>query len=126
MPVTTGWDAERLRMTGAFIEALSAENCNSVKNPYYDEIVTHHNVTDGDSVEMINIIMDGRVYDLGVYHYNELVLSGTVSDNGSFALMFRYLILNKEQDIVQYWTMNSGSLQIRLDGLLGDYAEILG
>ena len=124
VPYTTAFDEERLRMTGAFIEALSAENCNSVKNPYYDEIVTHHNVTDGDSVEMINIIMNGRVYDLGVYHYNELELA-VGADNGSFALFFRYLLQNKDQDIVQYWTSNSGGLEGRLDSLLGDYAGIL-
>ena len=126
VPYTTGWDEDRLRMTGAFIEALSAENCNSVKDPYYDDIVTHHNVTDGDSVEMINLIMDGRVYDLGVYHYNELMLDTTDDSNGAFALFFRYLIQKDQQDIVQYWQSNSGVLQGRLDGLLGQYADILG
>ncbi len=126
IPYTTAWDADRLRMTGAFIEALSAENCNSVKNPYYDDIVTHHNVTDGDSVEMINIIMDGRVYDLGVYHYNELMLASADSGNGAFALFFRYLIQNEQQDIVQYWQSNSGSLQGKMDSLLAQYADILG
>jgi hypothetical protein len=108
-----------------FIEALSAENCNSVKNPYYDEIVTHHNVTDGDSVEMINIIMDGRVYDLGVYHYNELMLASADTDNGAFALFFRYLLQNKDQDIVQYWQSNSSSLDGKLNSLLNNYADIL-
>ena len=124
VPYTTAWNAERLRMTGALIEALSAENCNSVKNPYYDDIVTHHNVTDGDSVEMINLIMDGRVYDLGVYHYNELMLSSL--DNGALALFFRYLIRDKGQDIVQYWQSNSGSLDIQMAGLMSRYNAILG
>ena len=125
IPYTTAFIPERLRMTGAFIEALSAENCNSVKNPYYDEIVTHHNVTDGDSVEMINIIMDGRVYDLGVYHYNELMLASADTDNGAFALFFRYLLQNKDQDIVQYWQSNSSSLDGKLNSLLNNYADIL-
>ncbi len=125
VPYTTAWDSERLRMVGAFIEALSAENCNSVKDPYYDEIVTHHNVTDGDSVEMINIIMDGRVYDLGVYHYNELMLASADTDNGAFALFFRYLIRNNGQDIVQYWQSNSGALENQMGALLGRYNSIL-
>ena len=113
-------------MTGALIEALSAENCNSVKNPYYDEIVTHHNVTDGDSVEMINIIMAGRVYDLGMYHYNELVFDSTDKYNGAFALFFRYLIKNKDQDIVQYWQQYGGTLDGQMDDLLANYADVLG
>ena len=125
VPFTTAWDAERLRMTGALIEALSAENCNSVKNPYYDEIVTHHNVTDGDSVEMINMIMDGRVYDLGMYHYNDLVFDASDEYNGAFALFFRYLIRNNGQDIVQYWQQHSGSLETQMNSLLAKYDSIL-
>ncbi len=118
VPYTLLWDAERLRMTGALLEALSAENCNTVKKPYYDEIVTHHNVTDGDSVEMIDLIMAGRVYDLSAYHYNELVLGD------AFAITFRHLVRNKELDIIQYWESNSGSLQLQMDELLDRYAAL--
>jgi hypothetical protein len=70
VPYTAIWDEERLRMTGALIEALSAENCKSVKDPYYDEIITHHNVTDGDSAEMISPSKVGRAFTA-----NELYLS---------------------------------------------------
>ena len=125
VPFTTAWSGERLRMTGALIEALSAENCNSVKKPYYDEIVTHHNVTDGDSAEMIDLIMQGRVYDLGVYHYNELVLDDKDQGDGAFALFFRYLVQNRDKDIVQYWNSNAGALQLQMDDLLGRYADAL-
>ena len=129
VPYTIVWDmsGERLRMTGALLEALSAENCNSVKKPYYDDIVTHHNVTDGDSVEMINLIMDGRVYDLGVYHMDDLVLEdrATPTDLG-FAVFFRHLLKHRSKDIVQYWQSNSGSLETQLDNLLNSYASILG
>ena len=125
IPFTTAWDAERLRMSGALLEALSAENCNSVKKPYYDEIVTHHNVVDGDSVEMINIIMDGRLYDLGVYHMNSLQLEDldTPTDTG-LAVFFRHLLKHRSKDIIQYWTSNKGSLELQLDQLLNDYANI--
>mgnify|MGYP003307488732 CR=1 FL=1 len=125
VPYTTAWDSERLRLTGAMLEALSAENCNSVKDPYYDEIVTHHNVTDGDSVEMINMIMDGRVYDLGMYHYNDLVFDATSEYDGAFALFFRYLIRNPEKDIVQYWQSYSLPLQLQMDALVNKYVTIL-
>jgi hypothetical protein len=39
--------------------------------------------------------------------------------------IFRYLLQNKDQDIVQYWTSNSGGLEGRLDSLLGSYGDIL-
>ena len=120
VPYTAYWNEQRLRMTGALIEALAAENCNSIKNPYYDEIVTHHNVTDGDSAEMINLIMEGRVYDLAAYHYNELSLTGT-----AFATMFRHLVRERDQDIVQFWQSNAGSLEIKLTDLLNNYASIV-
>ena len=112
-------------MTGAMLEALSAENYNSVKLPYYDEIVTHHNVTDGDSVEMIGIIMEGRVYDLGVYHMNELMMEDpdNPTDLG-FAVFFRHLLKHRSKDIVQYWQSNSGSLENQLNDLLNAYAAV--
>ena len=119
VPFTALWDLERLRMTGALIEALSAENCNSVKKPYYDDIVTHHNVTDGDSAEMIGLIMAGRVYDLSAYHYDELTL-----DTTPFTTLFRYLIRNKNQDIVQFWQSNSGPLSLQMDDLVRKYLSV--
>lgn len=125
VPTVTAWADGRLRMTGALLEALSAENCKSVKNPFYDEIVTHYNVTDGDSVEMIDLIVGGRVYDLGVYHYNELVFENADGADNSFALFFRYLIRNKDKDITQYWMANSGTLDLQMDALLDRYASIL-
>ncbi len=125
LPFTALWNPERLRMTGALLEALSAETCNSVKKPYYDEIVTHHNVVDGDSAEMIDLIVGGRVYDLGVYHYNELILDVGDSKNGAFALFFRYLIQNKDKDIVQYWQSNAGALENQMNSLLSKYDSIL-
>ena len=128
VPYTAAWSPERLRMTGALIEALSAENCNSVKDPYYDEIVTHHNVTDGDSVEMINLIMDGRVYDLGIYHHNELMLAGSQyqdADIAAFVLLFRYLINYSGQDITQYWQSSKESLEISMDALMSRYNAIM-
>ncbi len=120
IPYTALWNLERLRMTAALIEALSAENCKSVKDTYYDDIVTHHNVTDGDSAEMIDIIMEGRIYDLSAYHYNELTLGGT-----PFAITFRHLIRNPQQDIVQYWQSNSGGLEIQMGDLMDRYDSIL-
>ena len=121
IPYTAYWNEGRLRMTGALLEALSAENCKSVKKPYYDEIITHHNVTDGDSAEMINLIMEGRVYDLSSYHYNELSLGDT-----AFATVFRHLVRERDKDIVQYWTSNSGALEIQLGILLDKYENLQG
>ena len=119
LPYTHLWNPERLRMTGALIEALSAENCNTVKKPYYDDIITHHNVTDGDSAEMIDIIMDGRHYNLAAYHYYELKL-----DKIPLAVTFRELIRDQSKDIIQHWSSNSGSLLLQLYDLLDSYASI--
>ena len=125
IPFTALWNLDRLRMTGALVEALSAENCNSVKAPFYDDIVTHHNVTDGDSAEMIDIIMAGRVYDLATYHHNELVLDPEDEELGAFALFFRYLLRYPNKDIVQYWQSNGSTLDYQMDVLLSKYASIL-
>ena len=74
---------------------------------------------------MINMIMDGRVYDLGMYHYNDLVFDATSEYDGAFALFFRYLIRNPEKDIVQYWKSYSLPLQLQMDALVNKYVTIL-
>ena len=87
--------------------------------------MTHYNVTDGDSVEMIGLIMAGRVYDLGVYHYNELTMENAEEADSGFALFFRYLLQNPDKDIVQYWSSNSGSLTLQMDDLLARYDSVM-
>lgn len=111
-----------LDMTGAVVEALSAYNNLNVNDRYYEAIVTHKNTRDPDSVRMIDIIMDGRVYDLTTYHYNELLVSK--DPNGALGLFFRYTVSNHTKDISAYWQSCQEFLPDDLNDLIEDYEGI--
>ena len=112
-----------LERTGAVVEALSAYNNLNVNDRYYESIITHKNTRDPDSVRMIDIIMDGRVYDLTTYHYNDLVVNKNHGD-GALGLFFRYLIKNSHVDISAYWQSCQNYLPDDMDRLISDYESI--
>ncbi|MBQ8350769.1 MAG: hypothetical protein IJY20_01835 [Clostridia bacterium] len=107
---------------GVVVEALSGYNNLNVNDLYYEAIVTHKNTRDPESVRMIDIIMDGRVYDLTTYHYNELEVSD--EPNGAFGLFFRYCVANPTKDIASYWSSCLGFLPEDVEDLINDYAEV--
>ncbi len=104
----------RLEMTGAVVEAISAYNYKNVVDLYYEDLL-YANSRDSESIRMINLIMDGRVYDLSTYHYADLQLTSTDGNAENFlGTFFRYVIQNKNTDIMQYWNGSSylsGDLQ---------------
>lgn len=116
-----------LERTCVALEALSVDSNKTVKDQYYNLIVTHKNTTDEESVRMIKLIMDGRTYDLSTYHYEDLKLvsaDGVSNGNLSFGLFFRYLISTTSADIAGFWTSNVDQLQIQMDNLIADYNEM--
>ncbi len=110
-------------MIGAVTEALSAYNCDYVKDQYYEVIITHQNVYDADSREMIDLIMDGRIYDITTYHYNELILENKT--NSTLGLFFRYMILNKDTKAATYWKQYGTLVEQEFDDLIEDYNSIV-
>ena len=107
---------------GVVVEALSAYNNLNVNDLYYEAIVTHKNTRDPESVRMIDIIMDGRVYDLTTYHYNELEVSEEA--NGAFGLFFRYCVSNPNKDISSYWSSCLGFLPDDVQDLIDAYDKL--
>ena len=108
------------------VEALSVDSNKTVRDQYYNLIVTHKNTTDEDSVRMIELIMAGRTYDLSTYHYEELKLvtpTGGSTGNSSYGLFFRYTIADTG-DIAAYWTSNVDQLNRQFNQLIADYNEM--
>jgi len=89
---TTG---KNLKLAGAMTVALSAETRKSINDTYYEMIVKHDSgFVDKRSVEMVDKMIAGRVYDLGMYHHQEF--SWAEGANQCFAIFLRYLLWNKE------------------------------
>lgn len=60
------------------IEAMAAESSRILKPAYYDVLLKEKGARDEESVEMLDLIFQHRVYDLGlIYNYGEVVSSYT-------------------------------------------------
>lgn len=111
----------KTKVTGAVIEAISAYNNMYVNDLYYESIVTHKNTRDPDSVRMIDIIMDGRVYDLTTYHYNDLYIIDDVGKEGALGLFFRHAVAFQQEDISAYWQSGLNHLPNDFERLIDQY-----
>ena len=56
---------QRLEMTGVILEALASESAKSVIPEYYEKVLKGKGARDDESEDMLDIIYNNRVYDLG-------------------------------------------------------------
>ena len=61
VPIT----ASNLQMTGTILESLNAESAKTVIPAYYDISLKTKQARDEESVEMLDLIFENRIYDLG-------------------------------------------------------------
>ncbi len=114
----------RLELLGTMIEALSAETTNSVIEPYYHLIVTHKNTRDPESVEMLEIIMNGRLYDLSILHYADLYYDKPGAADLGLGLLMRNSINDNIADISSFWASVRDQVSARLDDLIYEYEHM--
>ena len=77
IPITNS-DPER---TGAFMEAMTGVSATTVIPAYYDVSLTNKFMRDEDSVEMLDIIRNNRVYELAIV-YNWGGFYGALQNHG--------------------------------------------
>ena len=106
------------------IEALSAETTNSVMEPYYHLIVTHKNTRDPESVEMLEIIINGRLYDLSILHYADLYYDKPGAADLGLWLLMRNAVNNRIADITSFWASVRDQVSVRLDDLVYEYEHM--
>lgn len=75
-------------MVGAIIEAMAAKSMYTLTEAYYDKSFTYKSLRDEDSVEMLEIVLQSRSYDLSNIYLLSLsssILNCIVNNNGKFA-----------------------------------------
>ncbi len=83
---------KQLKLAGAMTVALSAETQKTINEPYYEMIVKHDSgFVNRQAVDMLDKIMEGRVFDMAIYHHQELKFD-TTNSYGSLGLYLRYLV----------------------------------
>ena len=87
VPITT----QNTEMIGVIVEAMSAESKYTVRPAFYDTVLKDKATRDAESVDMLDIIIDNMVFDVGNY-YNLayfadyfLRITGSVYNSGNKA-----------------------------------------
>ena len=125
---TTWYDETRMERVGAIIEALSAESHRVVLPAYYDLVLKHKNTRDEASIEMIEFIYEGRLYDLSQIHsqgQDQLYANGpSGSGTGLFYVMREF---GKNPNVVaSWWESAQDLLEIRLGEIVDAYGSVNG
>lgn len=79
-------------MVGAIVEAFAAKSMYTVTEAYYDKSFTYKSLRDEDSIEMLEIVLQSRMYSLGDIY--SLGLDGGITG----------LIKNGSTDVASTWT----------------------
>ena len=77
-------DTER---TGTILEAMAALNYDNITPKLYDVIASTRNVRDNESAGIVNLIIRNRVFDIGMYlfdDYSRLIITGGGKNIASF------------------------------------------
>lgn len=108
VPITSS-DAER---TSIILEALSAEGYREVIPAYYEVALQKKYSRDDLSVQMLDIIKEGRVFDLGYYY-----CGGTFGSTG-------YNLVNyPDHNFATFYAANETSVKTSLEKIIKEYGN---
>jgi hypothetical protein len=83
---------EDLSRTGSILEAMAAESMFTLKPAYYDIALKGKYIRDEDSEDMLDLIFDSKIYDLGWLYqiggYNEEIMNLYRNRKTDFIFMY--------------------------------------
>ena len=124
-------DPSRYEIIGVVMEALAARTHQTVNSAFYDTLLKTNSTRNLQDEEMIDTIVNGRVYDLVVYHHADLWIDKSYGD-GHFHAFFRALVKNPDFTVNDYWSkgkdlLSAGeSVEGSLAHLIKQYVSMLG
>jgi hypothetical protein len=86
----------------------------TVTPAYYDVALTYKYMRDTDSAEMLDIILDSRVYDLGL-----------IANCGSMAGSIAGVITNGTGNLASTWAKSERAFQKMMDKAVEKYADVM-
>ena len=106
---TTQLDPEK---AGIIVEAMAAKSVSTVTEAYYDKAITYKYMRDEESAEMLDIILQNRIYDLA-YSYDWGGLYGSI----------RSLIIKGNDTVSSTWQKRMSSAEKSLQRTIDAYKE---
>lgn len=103
-----------VEMSGAIIEAMAAKSVDTLTPAYYDIAITRKAMRDEESVEMLDIILKDRRYDLGyIYNWGELYEE------------VRGLIAYGETTVASTWEAYSGACEAGMNETIAALEKVV-
>ena len=91
--------------TGAILESMAAESMQTLRPAYYDIALKGKLVRDEESEEMLDLIFDSKIYDIGwIYEiggYNEEIMNLCRNRKTDFVSMYEKYLPKAEKDIAK-------------------------
>lgn len=103
----------RLELTGAILEAISAEYYRSVVPAYYEVSLQSKAARDSDSAEMLDIIYANRVFDFG-----DTIFCSEIRDG-----KLRHMLVAKNYDLTSTLASIAGTINEKIDTLNDGFRE---
>ena len=111
--VTITAAAQNQEMSGAIVEAMAAKSMYTLTPAYYDVAITRKYMRDEESIEMLDIILQDRRYDLG-YIYNW----------GNLYANIRSIIVGGKDTFASTWEKGEKSFNTAMEKTLAKYEEL--
>lgn len=111
--VTITAAAQNQEMSGAIVEAMAAKSMYTLTPAYYDVAITRKYMRDEESIEMLDIILQDRRYDLG-YIYNW----------GNLYANIRTIIVGGKDTFASTWEKGEKSFNTAMEKTLAKYEEL--
>lgn len=101
-------------ITGAMLEAMSCENYRTVIPAYYDIALTSKYTRDERSVDMLDLILAGRHYDISILHNDTIP---------QLSYLFRNLVLSNNPDFASTYKSMQTVFNKSLKKVVEKYAD---
>ena len=111
--VTITAAAQNPEMSGAIVEAMAAKSMYTLTPAYYDVAITRKYMRDEESIEMLDIILQDRRYDLG-YIYNW----------GNLYANIRTIIVQGKDSFASTWEKSQKAFNTAMEKTLVKYEEL--
>ena len=123
---TTSFGEDRLECIGALLEAMSAESHRAVLPAYYDVILKHKNTRDEESIEMIELIYEGRLYNFAQIHSQgteQLYCNNPQGGDGTGLFYIMRKLGPNPTMVSTWWEASQDLLTTRLEEIVAMYEQ---
>jgi hypothetical protein len=107
--MTIPWTCTDLELVAVITEALSYQSREKVFPVYYEESLQKQYTRDPESIEMLDIIMDGRSFDLATVFF------------GQISCCFRNAVASKTSDFMTYYDEREENFNQAITKLVEQY-----